>query len=163
MLAAAITTSQPGASLCLNTSGPPVTRYDKWSSCQQCLFLGRRNKNGSSRQKSNSKTPKAIDIIKFSWVRVTNICKFRCTLPSVFRPSPATFQMDRSVRMLGVQPLDRLGQSAKMPSSSLLWRAVLEVIIYTTDIMLAVCVSVSESAPFLLKFPVNTSQVIGNQ
>ena len=57
------------------------------------------------------------------------------------RRSPAPFQMDRSVRMLGVQPLDRLGQCAKMPSSSLLWRAVLEVIIYTTDIMLAVCVS----------------------
>ena len=36
--------------------------------------------------------------------------------------------MDRSVRMLGVQPLDRLGQGAKMPSRSLLWRAVLEVI-----------------------------------
>ena len=36
--------------------------------------------------------------------------------------------MDRSVRMLGVQPLDRLGQGAKMPSRSLLWRSVLEVI-----------------------------------
>ena len=30
--------------------------------------------------------------------------------------------------MLGVQPLDRLGRTAKLPSLSLLWRAVLEVI-----------------------------------
>ena len=37
-------------------------------------------------------------------------------------------QMERSVRMLGVQPLDRLGRTAKLPSLSLLWRAVLEVI-----------------------------------
>ena len=48
--------------------------------------------------------------------------------------------MDRSVRMLGVQPLDRLGQGAKMPSRSLLWRAVLEVIamimIYITIIII---------------------------
>ena len=43
--------------------------------------------------------------------------------------------MDRSVRMLGVQPLDRLGQAAKMPSRSLLWRAVLEVIIIITTII----------------------------
>ena len=56
--------------------------------------------------------------------------------------------MDRSVRMLGVQPLDRLGQGAKMPSSSLLWRAVLEVIIIITEISLcdkcSLYVSVSE-------------------
>ena len=57
----------------------------------------------------------------------------------MFGPSQATFQMDRSVRMLGVQPLDRLGRGAKMPSSSLLWRAVLEVTINTTEILLAVC------------------------
>ena len=31
--------------------------------------------------------------------------------------------------MLGVQPLDRLGQGSKLPNSSLLWRAVLEVML----------------------------------
>ena len=38
------------------------------------------------------------------------------------------YQLQRSVKMLGVQPLDRLGQEAKLPNQSLLWRAVMEVI-----------------------------------
>ena len=56
--------------------------------------------------------------------------------------------MDRSVRMLGVQPLDRLGQAAKMPSRSLLWRAVLEVItiIIKTKIIIRILEVMMEKA-----------------
>ena len=42
--------------------------------------------------------------------------------------------MERSVKMLGVQPLDRLGKEAKMPSKSLLWRSVLEVIMNSAGV-----------------------------
>ena len=38
--------------------------------------------------------------------------------------------------MLGVQPLDRLGQQAKMPNISLLWRAVMEVLFDKANVSL---------------------------
>ena len=36
--------------------------------------------------------------------------------------------------MLGVQPLERLARNAKMPNVSLLWRAILEVLMITRDV-----------------------------
>jgi len=39
------------------------------------------------------------------------------------------FKLGRSARMLAVQPLDRLATSNTLPNKSLLWRAVLEVIL----------------------------------
>jgi len=56
-------------------------------------------------------------------------CNSRPSFPMSATLRAARFELGRNARMMAAQPTDRMASHAKLPSESLLWRAVLQVII----------------------------------